>query len=63
MSHIRVYYTLSRLSRRGFVNPLSPSLTVRGLQVKERSGDVEFVAFDELYVNLAWSSLLKLRQG
>jgi uncharacterized protein involved in outer membrane biogenesis len=35
------------------VNPFMPSLTVRGLAVRERMGDALFAGFDELYVNLA----------
>ena len=43
------------------VNPFMPSLTVRGLAVRERTGDGLFVGFDELYVNLAaWYSMFRL---
>ena len=43
------------------VNPFMPSLTVRGLAVRERTGDGSFVGFDELYVNLAaWYSIFRL---
>ncbi len=42
------------------VNPFVPSLTVRGLAVRERQGDALFAGFDELYVNAAWTSLFRL---
>ncbi|HEU4353039.1 MAG TPA: DUF748 domain-containing protein [Burkholderiales bacterium] len=42
------------------VNPFAPSVTVRGLSVRERTGDVPFVRFDELYANAAWTSIFYL---
>lgn len=43
------------------VNPFVPSLSVRGLAVREREGDALFAGFEELYVNVAaWSSLVRL---
>jgi hypothetical protein len=41
------------------VNPFAPSVTVRGFAVRERSGDALFVTFDELYVNAAWTSIVR----
>jgi hypothetical protein len=40
------------------LNPYALSLTIRGLSLTESNGE-EFVGFDELYVNLQLSSLLK----
>ncbi|HWA36297.1 MAG TPA: DUF748 domain-containing protein [Burkholderiales bacterium] len=42
------------------VNPFAPSLTVRGLAVRERDGEALFAGFDELYANVSWSSVLRL---
>jgi uncharacterized protein involved in outer membrane biogenesis len=42
------------------VNPFAPSASVRGFAVRERSGDGLFVTFDELYVNVAWTSIFRL---
>ncbi len=41
------------------VNPFVLSVTVRGLNVKERTGRETFFSFDKLYVNLQSVSLLK----
>ena len=42
-------------------NPFMPSLTVRGLAVRERTGDALFAGFEELYVNFAaWYSIFRL---
>jgi hypothetical protein len=42
------------------VNPFAPSVTVRGLSARERTGDAAFARFDELYVNAAWTSIFYL---
>jgi uncharacterized protein involved in outer membrane biogenesis len=42
------------------VNPFAPSLTVRGLAVRERDGEALFAGFDELYANVSWTSVLRL---
>ncbi|HEU4922437.1 MAG TPA: DUF748 domain-containing protein [Burkholderiales bacterium] len=42
------------------VNPFAPSVTVRGLSVRERTDDVPFARFDELYANAAWTSIFYL---
>jgi uncharacterized protein involved in outer membrane biogenesis len=42
------------------VNPFAPSVTVRGLSVRERTDDVPFASFDELYANAAWTSIFYL---
>ncbi len=42
------------------VNPFVPSVTVRGLVVRERTGDAAFARFDELYANAAWTSIFYL---
>ena len=42
------------------VNPFAPSVTVRGLSVRERTGDAPFARFDELYANAAWRSIFYL---
>jgi len=42
------------------VNPFVPSATLRGLLVRERQGDAPFASFDELHVNLAWTSIFRL---
>jgi uncharacterized protein involved in outer membrane biogenesis len=39
------------------VNPFAPSVTVRGLAVRELTDDVPFARFDELYANAAWTSI------
>ena len=41
------------------INPYALSLTVEGLEIKEREGDVTFAGFDGLYVNLQASSLFR----
>ena len=41
------------------INPYVMSLTVDGLEIKEREGDTTFVGFDSLYVNLQASSLFR----
>lgn len=40
-------------------NPFAPSLTLRGLDVRERDGNASFFTLDELYVNAAWQSLVR----
>lgn len=42
------------------VNPFAPSVTVRGLSVRDRTADGAFVRFDELYANAAWTSIFYL---
>lgn len=42
------------------VNPFAPSITLRGLAVREREGGAQFAGFDELYVNAAWTSIFRL---
>jgi uncharacterized protein involved in outer membrane biogenesis len=42
------------------VNPFVPSVTVRGFLMRERSDDAPFVTFDELYLNVGWSSIIRL---
>src|SRR5436190_3849345 len=42
------------------VNPFAPSATVRGFLVGERQGDAPFASFEELYVNIAWTSIFRL---
>src|SRR5512145_815538 len=42
------------------VNPFAPSVTVRGLAVREHTDDVPFARFDELYANAAWTSIFYL---
>ena len=42
------------------VNPFTPSVALRGFNVREREGEASFAAFDELYVNVAWTSLFRL---
>jgi hypothetical protein len=42
------------------VNPFAPSVTVRGLSARERTGDAAFARVDELYVNAAWTSIFYL---
>src|SRR5262245_49815936 len=55
--------TLSELLGRGVliervrVNPFALSASVRGFRIKEREGDSDLFAFDELYVDFALSSL------
>lgn len=41
------------------VNPFAPSVTVRGLVVRERADDAVFASFEELYVNAAWTSIFR----
>lgn len=41
------------------INPYALSATVKGFRVEEKEGGGELFAFDELYVNLASSSLLR----
>ncbi|HEY5898667.1 MAG TPA: DUF748 domain-containing protein [Burkholderiales bacterium] len=41
-------------------NPFAPSITVRGVVVREREGTDVFAGFDELYVNGAWTSIFRL---
>ncbi|HWD22395.1 MAG TPA: DUF748 domain-containing protein [Burkholderiales bacterium] len=42
------------------VNPFAPSVTLRGFAVRERESDAPFAGFDELYVNVAWTSIFRL---
>jgi uncharacterized protein involved in outer membrane biogenesis len=42
------------------VNPFAPSATLRGFLVRERQGDAPFASFDELYVNIGWTSIFRL---
>lgn len=42
------------------VNPFAPSLTLRGLVVREPASEAEFAGFEELYVNAAWTSVFRL---
>ena len=42
------------------VNPFVPSATLRGFLVRERQSDAPFASFDELHVNLAWTSIFRL---
>ena len=41
------------------INPYALSLTVEGLEIKEREGDATFAGFDGLYLNLQASSLFR----
>jgi uncharacterized protein involved in outer membrane biogenesis len=40
-------------------NPFAPSLTLRGLAVRERGGSEPFFTLDELYVNASWQTLVR----
>ena len=40
-------------------NPFAPSVTIRGFLARERDSDAPFVTFDELYVNVSWSSIFR----
>ena len=42
------------------VNPFAPSATVRGFLVSNRQGDTPFASFEELYLNIAWTSIFRL---
>ena len=42
------------------INPYALSVTVEGLDIKEREGDETFAGFDSLYVNLQSSSVFRL---
>jgi uncharacterized protein DUF748 len=42
------------------VNPFAPSATLRGFLVRERQGDTPFASFDELYVNIGWTSIFRI---
>lgn len=42
------------------VNPFAPSLTLRRFALREPGLDALFAAFDELYVNAAWTSIFRL---
>jgi uncharacterized protein involved in outer membrane biogenesis len=42
------------------VNPFAPSVTLRGLRVRSRANDAPLAGFDELYANLAWTSIFHL---
>jgi len=41
------------------INPFAASATIHQFAVKERDGSATVLAFDELYVNLAYSSLVR----
>jgi hypothetical protein len=41
------------------INPYLLTLTVKGLEIKEKSGSEKFVAFDEFYVNVDTSSIYR----
>jgi uncharacterized protein involved in outer membrane biogenesis len=41
------------------INPYALTVTIRGFEIKERSGQEKFVSFDELYVNLDSLSIFK----
>jgi outer membrane protein OmpA-like peptidoglycan-associated protein len=45
--------------RRVAIDPFALSLTVEGVDVKEREGDKTFAAFERLYLNLQFSSLFR----
>jgi uncharacterized protein involved in outer membrane biogenesis len=42
------------------VNPFAPSATLRGFLVGERQGDAPFASFEELYVDIGWTSIFRL---
>ncbi len=42
------------------VNPFAPSVTVRGLSVRERDGSAVAAGFDELYVRMSYTSIFRL---
>lgn len=42
------------------VNPFAPSLTIRNLAIQNREDDGVLAGFEELYVNAAWTSVLRL---
>ncbi len=42
------------------LNPYTLALSLEGLEVREKSGKENFIAFDRFFVNLQWSSLFKL---
>jgi len=42
------------------LNPYTLTLSVKGLNIGERSGDSDFVAFDEFFANIQWASLFRL---
>ena len=41
------------------INPYALTVTIRGFEIKERSGQEKFVSFDELHVNLDSLSIFK----
>lgn len=41
------------------INPYLLTMTVRGLEIKEKSGPEKFVSFDELYINLDTASIYR----
>ena len=41
------------------MRPLAPSASVLGFSVKERDGSATVASFDELYVDLSYSSLFR----
>lgn len=43
------------------LNPYTLTLAVQGLKIGEKSGDTEFVSFDEFFANIQWASLFKWR--
>jgi len=42
------------------LNPYTLTLAVNGLQIRDKSGSADFVAFDEFFINVQWASLFKL---
>ncbi len=42
------------------LNPYTLTVSVKGLNIGEKSGDADFVAFDEFFANIQWASLFKL---
>jgi hypothetical protein len=42
------------------INPFAPSITVTGFNLRETDGAQPFVTFDELYVRVSYTSLLRL---
>ncbi len=42
------------------LNPYTLTLAVNGLQIRDKSGSADFIAFDEFFINIQWASLFKL---
>jgi len=42
------------------LNPYTLTLSVKGLNIGEKSGDADFIAFEEFFANIQWASLFKL---